>query len=157
MTPDEYCQDKAAHSGSSFYYSFIFLPQKQRRAITALYAYCREVDDVVDNISDPQVAAAKLQWWRTEIDALYRGQAQHPVTRALATVLDDFDLPEEQLEEILDGMGMDLQQNLSRPSSSRTFFESSPSATLSLYSSHSWPIGLPHEKHLIGIIMVFMT
>ncbi|HEV7392436.1 MAG TPA: squalene/phytoene synthase family protein, partial [Burkholderiales bacterium] len=44
MTPQEYCQQKAAQSGSSFYYSFLFLPEERRRAITALYAFCREVD-----------------------------------------------------------------------------------------------------------------
>ena len=48
MTPHEYCQQRAAQSGSSFYYSFLFLPPERRRAITALYAFCREVDDVVD-------------------------------------------------------------------------------------------------------------
>ena len=48
MDPHEYCQQKAAHSGSSFYYSFLFLTKERRRAITALYAFCREVDDVVD-------------------------------------------------------------------------------------------------------------
>jgi phytoene synthase len=57
MTPDEYCQQKAAASGSSFYYSFLFLPAERRRAITALYAFCREVDDAVDEASDPQRAA----------------------------------------------------------------------------------------------------
>ena len=50
MTPDEYCQQKAAASGSSFYYSFRFLPPPRRRGITALYAFCREVDDVVDEL-----------------------------------------------------------------------------------------------------------
>src|SRR4051812_46748734 len=48
LTPDEYCQQKAAQSGSSFYYSFRLLPPPKRRAITALYAFCREVDDIVD-------------------------------------------------------------------------------------------------------------
>jgi phytoene synthase len=70
MTPDEYCQQKAARSGSSFYYSFLFLPQNQRRAITALYAFCREVDDVVDECQDPQLAATKLAWWRQELARL---------------------------------------------------------------------------------------
>ena len=58
MTPDEYCQQKAASSGSSFYYSFLFLPPERRRAITALYAFCREVDDVVDEVTEPEVARA---------------------------------------------------------------------------------------------------
>ena len=73
MTPDEYCQQKAAASGSSFYNSFRFLPANRRRAITALYAYCREVDDVVDECSDAQIAATKLAWWRQELDRLYAG------------------------------------------------------------------------------------
>src|SRR6266850_2251109 len=59
VTPDEYCQHKAAQSGSSFYYSFLFLPPERRRAITALYAFCREVDDAVDEPSDPSAARAR--------------------------------------------------------------------------------------------------
>ncbi len=110
MTPDQYCQDKAAASGSSFYYSFLFLPPEKRRAITALYAFCREVDDVVDECADPQIARTKLAWWRTEIDALYSGQPQHPVSTALVPVVSDFNLPAEQFQEIIDGMEMDLAQ-----------------------------------------------
>ncbi|MFX5522000.1 squalene/phytoene synthase family protein, partial [Acinetobacter baumannii] len=66
MSPDEYCQQKAAASGSSFYYSFLFLPPQRRLAITALYAFCREVDDTVDEIEDAMVARTKLMWWRKE-------------------------------------------------------------------------------------------
>lgn len=110
MTPDEYCQQKAAASGSSFYYSFVFLPTDRRRAITALYAFCREVDDVVDECHDAQIAATKLAWWRQEVARLYAGQAEHPVSRALAPLLGQFHLPQEQLLEIIDGMEMDLQQ-----------------------------------------------
>jgi len=83
VTPDEYCQQKTAQSGSSFYYSFLFLPLERRRAITALYAFCREVDDVVDEGLDPQIAATKLAWWRHEVENLFAGNPQHPVTRAL--------------------------------------------------------------------------
>ena len=110
MTPDEYCQKKAADSGSSFYYSFLFLPANRRRAITALYAFCREVDDIVDECTDPQIAATKLAWWRLELDRLYSGQPQHPISLALQPVLAEFNLPQEQLLEIIDGMEMDLQQ-----------------------------------------------
>ena len=78
MSPDEYCQQKAAASGSSFYYSFLFLPPARRRAITALYAFCREVDDVVDECSDPQLARTKLAWWRNEVANLF-----HPVPARL--------------------------------------------------------------------------
>jgi len=110
MTPDEYCQKKAADSGSSFYYSFMFLPANRRRAITALYAFCREVDDVVDECQDPQLAATKLAWWRQAVAKLYAGTPDHPVMQALLPVLGEFNLPQEQLLEIIDGMEMDLQQ-----------------------------------------------
>ena len=106
----QYCQDKAAASGSSFYYSFLFLPPERRRAITALYAFCREVDDVVDECNDPQVAQAKLDWWREEVHRVFDGAPHHPVGRALKDIASHFNLPREQLLEIIDGMQMDLVQ-----------------------------------------------
>ncbi len=111
MTPDQYCQETAAKSGSSFYYSFLFLPPERRRAITALYAFCREVDDVVDECSDFNVARAKLGWWREEVERIYHGKPEHPVGEALAGVVGPFALPQAQLHEIIDGMEMDLVQN----------------------------------------------
>ena len=111
MTPDEYCQQKAAASGSSFYYSFVFLPPERRRAITALYAFCREVDDVVDETHEPQVAATKLAWWRQEVANLYAGNPQHPVSRALAPHVQAFSLEKDNLLLIIDGMEMDLTQS----------------------------------------------
>jgi phytoene synthase len=110
MTPDQYCQQKASQSGSSFYYSFLFLPPERRRAITAFYAFCREVDDVVDEGMDPQVAAAKLAWWRAEVANLFAGRAQHPVTQALEPFRDRFSIDQKKLGEIIDGMEMDLRQ-----------------------------------------------
>lgn len=110
MSPNEYCQQKASTSGSSFYYSFLFLPQEQRSAITALYAFCREVDDVVDECSEPQIARIKLQWWREEIQQTFAGSARHPVTQALQPCLSAFKLPIEHFLEIIDGMQMDLEQ-----------------------------------------------
>ncbi len=111
MDPHAYCQQKAAASGSSFYYSFLFLPPERRRAITALYAFCREVDDVVDECTDAAVARAKLAWWRKEVAAACRGGAQHPVARALAEVAPRYNLAEARLNEIIDGMQMDLEYN----------------------------------------------
>ncbi|MBZ0092109.1 MAG: presqualene diphosphate synthase HpnD [Sulfuricellaceae bacterium] len=111
MNPDLYCQDKAARSGSSFYYSFLFLPPHRRRAITALYAFCREVDDVVDECRDPAIARTKLAWWRQEIDAVFRGAPQHPVGLALAPAVAEFGLAPELFHEIIDGMAMDLEFN----------------------------------------------
>lgn len=109
MNPHEYCQQKAAQSGSSFYYSFLFLPPAQRRAITALYAFCREVDDAVDECTDPSVARAKLGWWSQEIVNVFHGEPQHPVARALAEVAGPFHLAETDLQKVITGMAMDLE------------------------------------------------
>jgi phytoene synthase len=111
MTPDDYCQQKAAQSGSSFYYSFLFLPPPRRRAITALYAFCREVDDVVDETTDFDVARVKLAWWRQEIGAAFAGAPQHPVAQALKPVVASFRLPEAHFQAVIDGMVMDLERN----------------------------------------------
>ena len=111
VNPDDYCQQKAAQSGSSFYYSFLFLPPQRRRAITALYAFCREVDDVVDECTDTGVARTKLAWWRQELARLYAGEPQHPVARALAPAIQPFGIKHEYLAEIIAGMEMDLSQN----------------------------------------------
>ena len=110
MNPHDYCQDKAAKSGSSFYYSFMFLPAERRQAITALYAFCREVDDVVDECHDLSLAQTKLEWWRQEVGRVYNGTPAHPVGHALKDVIKGFRLPQEQLLEIIDGMAMDLSQ-----------------------------------------------
>ena len=111
MTPDQYCQEKAARSGSSFYYSFLFLPPPQRRAIIALYAFCREVDDTVDESTDDGVARTRLAWWRDEIGRLFEGVPGHPVTRALQPALAPFGIDRARLIEIIDGMQMDLDQS----------------------------------------------
>jgi len=110
MTPDEYCAQKAAQSGSSFYYSFRLLPAPRRAAITALYAYCREVDDVVDEVSDPNVARVKLAWWRTEVDAIFTGDPQHPVALALVKAVERYGITRGNLQTVIDGMEMDLDK-----------------------------------------------
>ncbi|MEP7154158.1 MAG: presqualene diphosphate synthase HpnD [Betaproteobacteria bacterium] len=111
MTPDEYCQNKAAKSGSSFYYSFRFLPPERRRAITALYAFCREVDDVADEVTDVNIARAKLGWWRSEVANLFAGHPQHPVTQALEPATKSLGVDQARLNEIIDGMEMDLTRH----------------------------------------------
>lgn len=110
MTPEAYCQEKAAKSGSSFYYAFLFLPPPRRAAITALYAFCREVDDVVDESTDATLAAQTLAWWRDEIDRLYQGAPTHPVTLGLAPHLVPYSITRPRLLEIIAGMEMDLHQ-----------------------------------------------
>ncbi len=110
MDVHQYCQERAAASGSSFYYSFLFLPPDTRRAITAFYALCRELDDVVDECHERQVAEAKLDWWRSEIGRLAGGVPEHPATRALIDTPQGRAIPPALLLEIVDGMAMDLDQ-----------------------------------------------
>ncbi|MET0540807.1 MAG: presqualene diphosphate synthase HpnD [Variovorax sp.] len=109
-TPEQYVQEKAAASGSSFYYAFLFLPKPRRAAITAFYAFCREVDDVVDETSDSGVAATKLAWWRTEVAQSFAGQPRHPVMKALMIHAPEYGIESRQLLEVIDGCEMDLTQ-----------------------------------------------
>ncbi len=110
MTPQDYVQQKAAASGSSFYYAFLFLPKPRRAAITAFYAFCREVDDVVDEITDPSVAATKLAWWQVEVAKAFAGQPSHPVTQALMPLAADYSIEPRHLLAVIEGCQMDLSQ-----------------------------------------------
>ncbi|QPF74944.1 presqualene diphosphate synthase HpnD [Roseateles sp. DAIF2] len=110
MTPEQYVQEKAVQSGSSFYYAFLFLPPPRRAAITAFYAFCREVDDVVDEIHDPGVAATKLAWWRKEVASAFAGRPQHPVMKALLPHAAAYEIRLEHLNAVIDGCQMDLEQ-----------------------------------------------
>ena len=110
MTPQDYVQQKAAASGSSFYYAFLFLPPQRRAAITAFYAFCREVDDVVDEVQDPTVAAQKLHWWQIEVQSSFAGNPQHPVMKALMPLTADFGITAQHLQEVIAGCQMDLNQ-----------------------------------------------
>ena len=112
MLPDQYCQHKAAGSGSSFYACFRFLPPARRKAITALYAFCREVDDIVDDRAlPPESARYKLAGWRREITDLYAGHPDHPITRALLPHLASCSLEQAHFMAIIDGMEMDLDRH----------------------------------------------
>ena len=110
MTPEQYVQDKAARSGSSFYYAFLFLPPPRRAAITAFYAFCREVDDVVDEVTDPGVAATKLAWWRREAAESFAGRPSHPAMKALLPHVAAFGILRSHLDAVIEGCEVDLQQ-----------------------------------------------
>jgi phytoene synthase len=110
MTPAEYVEQKAARSGSSFYYAFRFLPPPRREAITAFYAFCREVDDVVDETADPGVAATKLAWWRQEVAQAFAGTPSHPAMKALMTHAKAHAIEAAHLGAVIDGCQMDLEQ-----------------------------------------------
>ena len=111
MTPQDYCKQKTKESHSSFLFAFIFLSPKKRNALTALYAFCREVDDIADECKEYNIGKRKLDWWRLEIDRLYNNKPQHPVTKALELYIIDYELDKAYFIEIIDGMEMDLNFN----------------------------------------------
>ncbi len=109
VTPDQYCQDKAAKSGSSFYYSSLLLSPDRRRALTALQAWRLELDAIVHENHDAGVALQRLDWWRAELRRLYEGSPNHPVSLALLPFLAA--LPQAEMSQVLDGTEMDLAQS----------------------------------------------
>lgn len=110
-------RDLAKTIQSNFFYSFLFLPRLKREAIMDVYAFCRAVDDVVDDIVDRsatldesvrQELLHELEKWRVELDALYAGRPTWPQTRRLARTLKRFPIPKEYFEEMVAGCEMDL-------------------------------------------------
>lgn len=107
----DYCHQKVAESHSSFLSGFRFLSIEKRNAITVLYAFCRELDDVVDGCTDPNVAQITLNWWRSDLEKVFNNEMpEHPVHQALKDIRVNCDLPKNEFEALIDGMQMDLEQ-----------------------------------------------
>ena len=162
MTPQAYCEQRAARSGSSFYHAFRLLPPARRDAITALYAFCREVDDVVDECSEPALAAIKLKWWDEEVDRAYDGRPQHPVGQALAGHVARFALPRQVLHEVVAGMAMDLSRHRYRDHAELADYCYHAAGTVGILAAHVFGFEDPatldyarelgHSLQLINIV-----
>ena len=105
---DRYAARATRASRTSFYYSFVLLPREKRRAIYAIYAFCRAADDVADGPGDPAEKERALREWREELGRCYAGGPRHPVTEALLPAVRRYRLPREHFEGILDGVASDL-------------------------------------------------
>ena len=109
MSPEEYCRKKTLKSGTSFYYSFLFLDKDQKVAISALYSICRILDDIADNSKNIDVSLSKLDWWKFEIDQTFKYKASHPATKCLQNFIKIFKFNSEYFFYLIEGMEMDLQ------------------------------------------------
>jgi len=106
----------AGRSGSTFYWPMLLLPRSKRAAMFAIYAYCRHIDDIVDEPGDPQDKHRALHAWRQEIRNLYAGGAPSgPMAAALKGAIERYGLPRGELEAVIDGMAMDLSGAMRAP------------------------------------------
>lgn len=108
MNSDTYCEEKGAPPGSTAYYRRLFLPRPQQRAVTALFAFCRDVVAIADEVSAIDAARMKLAWWGEEIERLYAGRPRHPVTQALLPHVEERGLQRALFEQFLAGAAMDI-------------------------------------------------
>jgi len=101
------CAEVTRRSSSNFYYAFMLLPVARRRALNAVYAFCRFVDDIADgeSIGEPAVLLTR---WREELRNVFAGAPTRPVSRALADNVARFNLSRRPFEEVIDGVEMDL-------------------------------------------------
>jgi len=98
-------------SGSNFYIGFFFLPKEKRRALSALYAFCRTVDDAVDfHPEGSEQARREVEFWKEELERLYAGRPSHPVAAGLLPFVERYRLDRQNFRHILDGVSMDLEK-----------------------------------------------
>ena len=114
--PKQYVADITRASDSSFFLPMMLLPRPRREAMLALYAFCRETDDVADEIEDDALSSALIKAWAKEIKMLYKGHPNHPVSHALVGPIKRYDLPESLFQDILEGFEMDRSGAMLRPS-----------------------------------------
>src|SRR6516162_9086115 len=107
-----YCRKLTTRSQSNFYYAFLFLPREKREALEAVYAYCRLVDDVVDEEAPVAQKLEGIAHWRRELDLVYGADAQpaHPVTAKLREAVQRFPIRREDMEAVIDGCAMDIEK-----------------------------------------------
>jgi phytoene synthase len=105
-----YCTALTKQSGSNFYYSFLFLPRHKREAMYTVYAFCKQVDSVVDDPPGGSNPQEELARWRNELEAAYRGEPTFPVTISLAAHVRALGIPQQYFKELLHGVEMDLLQ-----------------------------------------------
>src|SRR5688572_33440524 len=102
---NQYVNTVARQSGSNFYFSFFSLPKEKREAITAVYAFCRQVDDAVDAPGDKEPAALVAEW-KAEVARTFDGKPTMPLTQSLYEAIERFDLSREYFDGILQGVAM---------------------------------------------------
>ena len=102
-------------AGTSFYWAMRLLPRDRRNAMYAVYAFCREVDDIADSVGPVGHKLSALAGWREEIEALYEGRPRHLVARALAVPVQRYHLRREDFLAILAGMEMDARGDIGGP------------------------------------------
>jgi phytoene synthase len=103
-------------AGSSFFWAMQLLPYQRREAMYALYAFCREVDDIADEDAPRPLKDVLLSDWRSEIALLYAGCPQHTITRALSGAVRSYGLQCSDFLAIIDGMEMDARTDIRAPS-----------------------------------------
>lgn len=109
MTPQQYCREKALQTGSCLHYSLRFLPVFQRQALTALYAFFREIQGMSDSCHHVSVTAMKFHWWLEEITRTFAGTPSHPVGQALLVPIARYQLQCHYFEEIIEGFLQHLE------------------------------------------------
>ena len=103
-------------AGSSFYWAMRFLPQAKREALFAVYAFCREVDDIADGGGSRSEKIVALDGWRQKIEALYAGRAADPICRSLGQAVTAYALRKKDFIAVIQGMEMDARGPIVAPS-----------------------------------------